>query len=159
MSLASALTALSANPLALYRPRPGQELFHKSPAQARCMRGPNQIVGKSFAGCAEALWWLCHVHPYRSIPDRPVAGRLVPYSDDASKEIEGKLYELLPKSLLHPDCRYHPDRGFTVGRRRMLRLKTGDSLGSLAERGHACGCGGYARLRLARRATRGAHLR
>jgi len=97
------------------------------------MRGPNQIVGKSYAGCAEALWFLTHTHPYREIPDRPVAGRLVPYSDDSSKEIEGKLYELLPKSLLHPDCRYHPDRGFTTGRRRMLRLKTGDSMGIVSQ--------------------------
>ena len=97
------------------------------------MRGPNQIVGKSYAGCAEALWWLTHSHPYREIPDRPVAGRLVPYSDDSSKEIEGKLYELLPKGLLHPECRYHPDRGFRVGNRRILRLKTGDSMGIVSQ--------------------------
>lgn len=133
MSLAAAAAALAANPLALYRPRPGQEQFHRSTAQARCMRGPNQIVGKSYAGCAEALWWLTHTHPHRSIPDRPVAGRLVPYSDDSSKEIESKLYELLPKALLHPDCRYHPDRGFRVGNRRMLRLKSGDSLGIVSQ--------------------------
>jgi hypothetical protein len=97
------------------------------------MRGPNQIVGKSYAGCAEALWWLTHSHPYRDIPDRPVAGRLVPYSDDSSKEIEGKLYELLPKGLLHPECRYHPDRGFRVGNRRILRLRTGDSMGIVSQ--------------------------
>ena len=133
MSLASALAAVSANPLALYQPRAGQARFHRSQAQARCFRGPNQICGKSFAGCAEALWWLTHTHPHRSIPDRPVAGRLVPYSDDSSKEIEAKLFELLPPGLLHPDCRYHPDRGFTVGRRRILRLKTGDSMGIVSQ--------------------------
>ena len=133
MSLASALSAVSANPLARYQPRPGQERFHRSQAQTRCLRGPNQIVGKSFAGCSEALWWLTHSHPYREIPDRPVAGRLVPYSDDSSKEIEGKLFELLPKGLLHPECRYHPDRGFRVGNRRILRLKTGDSMGIVSQ--------------------------
>lgn len=133
MSLAAALSVISANPLASYQPRPGQERFHKDPSQTRCLRGPNQIVGKSYAGCAEALWWMTHTHPYRDIPSRPVAGRLVPYSDDSSKEIEGKLYELLPKSLLHADTRYHPDRGFTTGRRRMLRLKTGDSLGIVSQ--------------------------
>jgi len=133
VSLASALSAVSANPLARYRPRPGQERFHRSTAQTRCLRGPNQIVGKSYAGCAEALWWLTHTHPHRDIPDRPVAGRLVPYSDDSSKEIESKLFELLPKSLLHPECRYHPDRGFRVGNRRILRLKTGDSMGIVSQ--------------------------
>ena len=133
MSLASALAALTSNPLATSQPRPGQERFHRSQSQTRCLRGPNQIVGKSYAGCAEALYWLTHTHPHRSIPDRPVAGRLVPYSDDSSKEIESKLYELLPPGLLHPDCRYHPDRGFTVGRRRMLRLKSGDSMGIVSQ--------------------------
>ena len=133
MSLAAALTALTDNPLAAYRPRPGQLRFHQSQSQTRCLRGPNQIVGKSYAGCAEALWWMTHSHPYREIPARPVAGRLVPYSDDSSKEIESKLFELLPKGLLHPDCRYHPDRGFSTGRRRMLRLRTGDCLGIVSQ--------------------------
>ena len=133
MSLASALSAVSANPLARYQPRPGQERFHRSPAQTRCMRGPNQIVGKSHAGCAESLWWLTHSHPYREIPDRPIAGRLVPYSDDSSKEIEAKLFALLPAGLLHPECRYHPDRGFRVGNRRILRLRTGDSMGIVSQ--------------------------
>jgi phage terminase large subunit-like protein len=133
VSLASALQTLQRNALAGYRPRAGQERFHRDPAKTRCLRGPNQIVGKSYAGCAEALWWLTHTHPYRDVPDRPVAGRLVPYSDDSSKEIESKLFELLPRGLLHPDCRYHQDRGFTTGRRRMLRLRTGDSLGIVSQ--------------------------
>ncbi len=97
------------------------------------MRGPNQIVGKSHAGAVEALRFLCHSHPYREIPDRPIAGRLVPYSDDSSKEIEAKLFALLPAGLLHPDCRYHPDRGFRVGNRRILRLRTGDSMGIVSQ--------------------------
>ena len=133
MTLAAALQTVQRNPLAAYQPRAGQLRFHQSQAQTRCLRGPNQIVGKSFAGCAESLWWLTHRHPYRDIPDRPVSGRLVPYSDDSSKEIEAKLFELLPKGLLHPDCRYHQDRGFTTGRRRMLRLRTGDSLGIVSQ--------------------------
>jgi len=97
------------------------------------MRGPNQIVGKSHAGAVEALRFLCHSHPYREIPDRPIAGRLVPYSDDSSKEIEAKLFALLPAGLLHPECRYHPDRGFRVGNRRILRLRTGDSMGIVSQ--------------------------
>ena len=127
MSLARALRAVERNPLALYKPTPGQRRFHHSPARVRLLRAPNQ-VGKSFCGAAEALFWMLGKHPYQDVPPAPSRGRLVPYSIDASKEIESKLWELLPKGALHPACKYDPDRGFRVGTRRILRLRNGSTL-------------------------------
>ena len=144
MSLASALKLASSNPLALYRPRPGQEQFHRSSARHRLMRGPNQIVGKSFAGAAETAYWLLHAHPWREVPSHPLKGALIPYSDKTAKVIEGYLASFIPRRLWHRDTRYHPDVGFTTRGRRVLRLVTGDSLivvtqsaGTLAIAGHA----------------------
>ena len=127
MSLARALQAVERNPLALYRPTPGQQRFHDSTARVRLLRAPNQ-VGKSFCGAAEALFWMLGKHPYQDVPPAPSHGRLVPYSIDASKEIESKLWELLPKGALHPGCKYDPDRGFRVGTRRILRLRNGSTM-------------------------------
>lgn len=132
MSLAAALAAVKANPLAAYQPTPGQLRFHKAPGRVRLLRAPNQ-VGKSHCGAAEALWWLLGKHPHQAIPPAPNRGRLVPYSDDSAKEVEARLAELLPRGSLHPDCRYDADRGFRVGRRRILRLRNGSSLSIISQ--------------------------
>ena len=139
-----ALLAMERNPLALYQPRPGQEEFHRSQARHRLMRGPNQLAGKSYTGAAEDAYWLTHTHPWRDIPRRPLRGAFIPYSDKTAKVVEGYLAAFIPKRLWHKDCRYHPDSGFLTRSRRVLRLKTGDSLiivtqsaGILAIAGHA----------------------
>ena len=117
-----------ADPLAFYRPRPGQFAFHEDPSKRRLVRGPNQIVGKSYCGSAEWLWWAEHRHPYRDTPEGAVDGVLIPYSDKSVKEIERGLFALMPKDSMHARCKYSLDHGFTVGGTRMLLHKNGSNL-------------------------------
>ena len=122
------------DPFARYQPRPSQEAFHRLNSNLRLFRAPNQVNGKSYAGAWEALAFLLGKHRYRDLKSGPVKGMLVPYSDDSCKAIEEKLWELLPIGVLHSECRYDPDRGFRVGKRRVLRLASGSSLGFISQK-------------------------
>jgi len=123
-----------ADPFARYKPRPSQDAFHRLKSNLRLFRAPNQVNGKSYAGAWEALAVMLGRHRHRDVKPPPVKGMLVPYSDDSCKAIEEKVWELLPIGALHPECRYDPDRGFRVGKKRVLRLNNGSSMGFISQK-------------------------
>lgn len=59
-----------------YNPHPKQYEFHTSLARIRQLIGGNRL-GKTTAGCVEALWWCTRRHPYRKLPTRPIRGRII----------------------------------------------------------------------------------
>ena len=122
MSLATAIDGwrdFTLDPFAQYKPRPSQDAFHRLPGRMRLFRAPNQI-GKSWCGAYEAICYLKGEHPHRTLKG-PQSGMLVPYSDDSCKAIEAKIWALMPPGFLHPECKYDEDRGFRVGKARVLR--------------------------------------
>ena len=120
MSLAN-LTRFLDNPLARYKPTPGQLLLHQCTDDKRLLRKPNQ-TGGTVGGAVDVLWHMTGRHPFMEVPKPPVRWRLVTYSRDQSLEIEEKLWEVLPRELMDRRCIYDEDRGFRVGSRRILRL-------------------------------------
>lgn len=99
------------NPLDYFEPSPGQLPFFRSRERFKMLRGPNQS-GKTMAGAAELLYRMIGNHPHQKV--RPAGGhyRVITYSWDQSRTVSRKIWELMPKELLHPDSQYHPDRGF-----------------------------------------------
>lgn len=84
-----------------YVPHPKQELFHKATEKKRLYIGGNRS-GKTTGGIIEDLWWLTHRHPYRKIPDRPIAGRIVcvDFLNGIEKIIKPQLKQWVPNSEL-----------------------------------------------------------
>ena len=85
----------------LYRPHPKQLLFHGSQKKGRQYIGGNRS-GKTTGGINEDIWWLRGEHPYRSVPEPPVIGRIttVDFKTGANKIIIPNLAQWIPPSLL-----------------------------------------------------------
>lgn len=84
-----------------YVPHAKQKRFHSSPARTRLYIGGNRS-GKTTGGIVEDIWWLTRRHPYRQIPDRPIAGRIVSvdFLNGISKIIMPQIKQWLPPSQL-----------------------------------------------------------
>lgn len=84
-----------------YVPHAKQKKFHSSPARTRLYIGGNRS-GKTTGGIVEDIWWLTRKHPYRPIPDRPIAGRIVSvdFLNGITKIIMPQLKQWLPPSQL-----------------------------------------------------------
>lgn len=84
-----------------YTPHPKQKKFHSSPARTRLYIGGNRS-GKTTGGIVEDIWWLNRQHPYRKIPDRAIAGRIVSvdFINGISKIIIPQLKQWIPPSQL-----------------------------------------------------------
>lgn len=67
--------AISPNILA-YKPHKKQELFHASLDYLRLYLGGNRS-GKTFGAVVEDIWWASKTHPYRTLPEGPIRGRVV----------------------------------------------------------------------------------
>jgi phage terminase large subunit-like protein len=85
----------------LYKPHPKQLLFHASQKLGRQYIGGNRS-GKTTGGINEDIWWLRGQHPYRSVPEPPVIGRIttVDFKNGATKIIIPNLVQWIPPSLL-----------------------------------------------------------
>lgn len=84
-----------------YIPHVKQEKFHKAVEKKRLYIGGNRS-GKTTGGIVEDIWWLTHRHPYRNIPDRPIAGRIicVDFLNGIEKIIKPQLKQWVPPSEL-----------------------------------------------------------
>lgn len=85
----------------MYRPHDKQLLFHNSQKKGRQYIGGNRS-GKTTGGINEDIWWLRGQHPYRSVPEPPVIGRIttVDFKNGAEKIIIPNLAQWVPPSLL-----------------------------------------------------------
>lgn len=89
--------ALKPNILA-YVPLAKQKMFHESRDYLRMYIGGNRS-GKSYGSVAEDIWWASKTHPFRTLPEGPIRGRVV------AVDIERGVNEiLLPifKTLIAP---------------------------------------------------------
>jgi phage terminase large subunit-like protein len=84
-----------------YTPHAKQKKFHSSPARTRLYIGGNRS-GKTTGGIVEDIWWLTRKHPYRKIPDHPIAGRIVSvdFINGITKIIIPQLKQWIPPSQL-----------------------------------------------------------
>lgn len=84
-----------------YVPHAKQKKFHSSPARTRLYIGGNRS-GKTTGGIVEDVWWLTRKHPFRQIPDRPIAGRIVSvdFINGITKIIIPQLKQWIPPSQL-----------------------------------------------------------
>lgn len=98
-------------PLNYFVPSEGQLPFFRGRERFKMLRGPNQS-GKTAAGAAELIWRMMGDHPFQKVPPAGGHFRVITYSWDQSRTVARKIFELLPKEMLHPESSYHPDRGF-----------------------------------------------
>lgn len=84
-----------------YVPHDKQKRFHASSARTRLYIGGNRS-GKTTGGIVEDIWWLTRQHPYRRLPDRPIAGRIVSvdFVNGINKIIKPQLQQWIPPSQL-----------------------------------------------------------
>lgn len=84
-----------------YKPHEKQIKFHGSPKKMRLYIGGNRS-GKTTGGIVEDIWWLTRRHPYRRIPNRPIAGRIVcvDFLNGIEKIIKPQLKQWIPPSEL-----------------------------------------------------------
>ncbi len=84
-----------------YRPHQKQMFFHKAIAKIRLYIGGNRS-GKSYGAVAEDIWYASGTHPYKTIPDEQIRGRVVAVDlDRGVKEILIPIFkELCPDSFL-----------------------------------------------------------
>lgn len=84
-----------------YEPHDKQLQFHSSTAKKRLYIGGNRS-GKTTAGVAEGIWYLKGEHPYKRVPEPPVAGRAI--GVDLLRGVQGILIpqfkRWIPPSLL-----------------------------------------------------------
>ena len=99
------------NPLLYFSPTPPQESWMKDPNRIKLLLGGNQ-VGKTMAACAEILHRCLGTHPYLSTDPPPITAFLITHSHMQSVTIQEKLYSMIPKDTLHPNCEFVHGRGF-----------------------------------------------
>lgn len=113
-------------PLEFARFTPPQLAYLQDQSRFKLMRGGNQ-VGKSFAQVSELVWRCMGEHPYIEVPPAPTECWLVCHSWEQSLSLQDKIWEVLPKDLIHPDTEYNPGRGFR-GKVPIISFKNGSRL-------------------------------
>ena len=100
------MTAADADPWLQVRHLPGQYAFLRDPAQVRLFRGPQQAIGKTWAGAMDLIGHGTGLHPWcppALLSPTPHRGWVVCTTWEQSFEVQCKIFELLPKRLLHPE--------------------------------------------------------
>lgn len=107
--------------------------FHRSNHKRRLIRGGNQ-TGKSWSGAAEVWAHAIGEHPYRDVRPDPMVGWVVVADlENQYPTYCSKLRELEPAFNLAEGVRYSPERGYFVGGRRAIKVKTAGGGESLIE--------------------------
>jgi phage terminase large subunit-like protein len=88
-----------------YKPHDKQTHFHTSEKRRRLYIGGNRS-GKTTGGIVEDIWWLTRRHPFRTLPDRPIAGRIVcvDFLNGIEKIVKPQLKQWIPPSELRGGC-------------------------------------------------------
>ena len=98
------------DPLKYFRPTKPQKDFLADPAKIKLLLGGNQI-GKTRAAACLLLYHVMGRHPYLDVGITKEAW-LITVSHEQSRTIQAKLFEMIPKDELHPDCEFIPGKGF-----------------------------------------------
>ncbi len=114
------------DPLRFFRPTPPQRAFINDPSPVKMLLGGNQ-VGKTYASCALLLYHCLNRHPVLKTDPPPIEAWLVTHSHEQSRTIQAKLYSMIPKDELHPDCEFVPGKGFR-GLAPVVRFKNNGSI-------------------------------
>ncbi len=96
---------------------PGQHEYLHDPAPARLFRGPQQAIGKTWAGVLDLIGHGTGLHPWcppELISPTAITGWVVCGTWGQSVEVQTKIWELAPKRLMHPEdvARYDDVRGW-----------------------------------------------
>ena len=91
---------------------PLQHAFLSDPRKFLLLRAGNQFLGKTTAGLARGIYHARGDCPFYAVPPPPVFGAIVCTTHSQSIEIQTKLWNLLPKSELHPSTEFIPGYGF-----------------------------------------------
>jgi hypothetical protein len=108
-----------------WRPLPGQHGILTSPTRFRLFRGPNQAIGKTTAGAVDLTCSATGVHPWcdEVVTPFPIEGWVICASWSQSVAIQKKIWELLPKDLLHPSVRFTETWGFAPSKSPIIRIR------------------------------------
>lgn len=82
------------------------------------------VTHNTWAGLAEMVWRCLGEHPFLDVPSGPIEAWIVCTSHAQSINIQGKLWELLPKDEIVPGTVYNPETGFR-GKNKAVRFKNG----------------------------------
>lgn len=99
------------NPLTYFCPTPPQERWLQDTSKVKLFLGGNQ-VGKTTTGCVELIHRCLGTHPYINTDPPPIQAYLITHSHQQSVTIQEKLYNMVPKDTLHPECEFVPGKGF-----------------------------------------------
>lgn len=99
------------NPLLYWVPTAPQEAWLRDTSKCKLLLGGNQ-VGKTACQVVELLHRCLGTHPYLDTDPPPITAFLITHSHMQSVTIQEKLYDLCPKSALHPDCEFIRSKGF-----------------------------------------------
>jgi hypothetical protein len=111
------------NPLAYFMPTPPQEAWLKDTSKIKLLLGGNQ-VGKTAAQVVELIHRCLGTHPWIQTDPPPITAFLITHSHMQSVTIQKKLYEMIPKDSLHPECEFVPGKGFR-GVHPLIRFNNG----------------------------------
>lgn len=116
---------VESNKLAHVRWLPPQHALLSCTDKRVALRGPNQALGKTYAGAAELLFRLMGRHPYKKVRPGPIRAWVVCGSHEQSRVVQETVWELCPKELVAPGCYYDPTKGAFFGKYPTLRLVNG----------------------------------
>ena len=115
------------DPMQYFSPTPPQEVWLRDASKVKLLRGGNQ-VGKSAAGIYETLGRCLGNHRYLQVPPPPIEAWAVVHSWEQSKVIQGKIHDMTPKHMLHPDCEYVRGKGYRGTGAPVIRYTNGSIL-------------------------------
>lgn len=104
-----------ADPWLALDPLPGQYEFLVDPAAIRLFRAGQQSHGKSTAGALDLIGHTTGLHPWCDpdlISPDPIEAWVIAPSWSHSITVQRKLWQLVPRHLLHPDTSFSPLKGF-----------------------------------------------
>lgn len=111
------------NPLAYFHPTGPQKAFLEDKSKVKMLLGGNQ-VGKTACACALLLYHCLGIHPTIKTDPPPIEAVLITHSHSQSVIIQSKLYSMIPKDTLHPDCEFVHGKGFR-GVQKVVRFNNG----------------------------------
>lgn len=101
-------------PLDHWVPLPGQYAVLTAPDKYRLFRAGNQTLGKTTCGAVDLICTATGVHPWcpAAVTPGPIEAWVICAAWPQSVAIQRKVWELLPKDLLHPETVFDEIRGF-----------------------------------------------
>ena len=126
-SLAKRIDALknrsNHDPLNYFVPTYPQQQWINDSNHIKLLLGGNQ-TGKTAAACFLLLAHCLGRHPTMKTDPPPIEAWLITHSHEQSRTIQQKLFDLIPKSELHPTCEFVRGKGFR-GMAPVVRFKCG----------------------------------